>query len=54
MKKLGIKEDESRSEDDALLDYFKLFGSPLTDPMIKALTAICGLHGDIGASCSQE
>ena len=53
MKKLGVKEDEARSEDDAMLDYFRLFGGPLSDLSIKALTALCGLDGDTGAGGSQ-
>jgi hypothetical protein len=52
MKKLGFMEDEDRSADDALLSYFKLFGGPLSEPMIKALTALCGLDGDTGVGSS--
>jgi hypothetical protein len=46
-------EEDSRSTDDMLLGYFKLFGGPLSDPIIKALTALCGLDGDTDAGSSQ-
>jgi hypothetical protein len=52
MKKLGFAEDEGRSvdEDDALLGYFRfrLFGGPLSDSVVKALIALCGLDGGTG------
>jgi hypothetical protein len=53
LKKLGFKYDEARSMDKALLDYFRLFGGPLLEPAIKALTALCILDGDSSAGCSQ-
>lgn len=54
MKKLGVmEEEEGRLSDDMLLDYFKLFGGPLSGPMVKALTALCGLDYDTNAGCSQ-
>lgn len=53
MKKLAFMEDESRSEDDAILDYFRIFGGPLLELEIKALTALCGLDSDTGTGCSQ-
>ena len=52
MKKLGVMEEEDRSTDDMLLDYFKLFGGPLSGPVIKALTALCGLDCSTDAGCS--
>ena len=53
IKKLGFLEDEGCSADDALLGYFKLFGGPLSDSVIQALTALCGLGDAAGAGCSQ-
>lgn len=53
LKKLGFMEEDSRSTDDMLLGYFKLFGGPLSDPIIKALAALCGLDGDTDAGSSQ-
>lgn len=43
LKKLGITEEEGLSEDDEFLRYFNLFKGPLTDEVIKAMTALCGL-----------
>jgi hypothetical protein len=43
MKRLGILEEEGLNSDDLLLRYFSLFKGPLTDAVIKALTALCGL-----------
>ena len=43
MKRLGILDDEGLSHDDMLLCYFSLFKGPLTDAVVKALTAMCGL-----------
>lgn len=53
MKKLGFAEDDDRSADDALLGYFRLFGGPLSDSVVKALIALCGLDGGIGTGCLQ-
>lgn len=45
MKRLGIldKDEDSPTSDDAFLRYVELFRGPLTDPAVKALTALCGL-----------
>ena len=53
MKKLGFMEDGGSSKDDALLGYVKLFGGPLSQLVIKALTALCGLDDGTDAGCSQ-
>lgn len=52
MKKLGFMEEEGQSTDDALLEYFKMFGGPLSGQVIQALTALCGLEEEAGAGCS--
>ena len=44
MKRLGILDDEGLSHDDLLLRYFSLFKGPLTDDVVKARTALCGLN----------
>ena len=51
MKKLGIMEEQN-SMDDTLLNYFRLFSGPLSELVIKALTALCGLDGGAAASSS--
>ena len=43
MKMLGILDEEGLSHDEVLLRYFSLFKGPLTDAVVKALTALCGL-----------
>jgi len=43
MKKLGVMEEEGDSTDDMLLNYFRLFSGPLSEPVIKAMMALCGL-----------
>lgn len=52
MKKLGFMEDGGSSKDNALLGYFKLFGGPLSQLVIKALTALCGLDDGRDAGCT--
>ena len=51
MKKLGIMKEQN-SMDDTLLNYFRLFSGPLSELVIKALTALCGLDGGAAASSS--
>ena len=51
MKKLGVMEEEDRSTDDMLLDYFKLFGGSLSGPVIKASTAYVHSWGLIWYPC---
>jgi len=53
MKKLGVMEEEGDSTDDMLLNYFRLFSGPLSEPVIKAMTALCGLDGGAVATSSQ-
>ena len=43
MKMLGILDEEGLSHGDMLFRYFSLFKGPLTDAVVKALTALCGL-----------
>ena len=43
MKRLGILDEEGLSHGDMLFRYFSLFKGPLTDAVVKALTALCGL-----------
>jgi len=44
MKRLGILDDEGLSPDDQLLHYFSLFQGPLTEDVVKALTALSGIN----------
>ena len=53
MKRLGILGDEGLSHDDMLLRYFSLFKGPLTDAVVKGLTALCGLDAAATASNPQ-
>jgi len=53
MKRLGILDNEGLSHDDLLPRYFSLFKGPLTDVVMKALTALCGLDAASAASTPQ-
>jgi len=53
MKRLGILDDEGPSHNHMLLHYFSLFKGPLTDAVVKALTALCGLDTAAAASTPQ-
>ena len=53
MKRLGILDNEGLSHDDLLLRYFYLFKGPLTDAVVKALTALCGLDAAAAATTPQ-
>jgi hypothetical protein len=53
MKKLGVMEDEGDSTDNMLLNYFRLFSGPLSEPVIKAMMALCGLDGGAASTSSQ-
>jgi hypothetical protein len=53
MRKLGIMEEDGSPTDDVLLNYFRLFRGPLSDPVIKAMTALCGLGDGAAVTCSQ-
>uniref|UniRef100_K3ZE08 Uncharacterized protein n=1 Tax=Setaria italica TaxID=4555 RepID=K3ZE08_SETIT len=45
MKRLGITPDEEKSPEEDLQRFISLFRGPLTDLVIKALVALCGLDG---------
>ena len=45
MKKLGVMQEEEQSQEATLQRYISLFRSPLTDLVIKAIDALCGLDG---------
>jgi hypothetical protein len=53
MKRLGILEDEGLSNDNLLLSYFNLFKGPLTDVIMKALMALCGLDTAAATATTQ-
>jgi hypothetical protein len=53
MNKLGILDREDVSSDDLLLRYFSLFKGPLTDAVVMALTALCGLDAAAAAPAAQ-
>ena len=43
MKRLGILDDDNSTSDDLFLCYVGLFRGPLTDPMVRAVMALCVL-----------
>lgn len=53
IKKLGILDGEDVSSDDLLLHYFSLFKGPLTDAVIRALSALCGVDAAAAAPTAQ-
>jgi hypothetical protein len=53
IKKLGILDGEDISSDDLLLRYFSLFKGPLTDAVVRELTALCGLDATAAAPTAQ-
>lgn len=48
MKKLGISQEANMSPEENLQHYLSLFKGPLSDIVIKALVALCGLTDDAG------
>ena len=46
MKKLGISQDANMTPEENLQHYLSLFKGPLSDMVIKALAALCGLSDD--------
>lgn len=54
MKRLGVLEEEGLTPDDQFLRYFNLFQGPLTDSVVMALMALCGLDTAPAAATSQE
>ena len=53
IKKLAILNREGISFDDLLLRYFSLFKGLLTDGVVKALMALCGLDAAAAAPTAQ-
>lgn len=53
MKRLGVLEDEGSTSDDMLLRYVGLFRGPLSDDVIKAMAALCGLDNAASTSAMQ-
>lgn len=54
MKKLGILDEEGLSPDDQLLHYFSLLQGPLTEDVVKALSALSGIDMVTTAAAAQD